>query len=68
LLREENEVTNIQMLEKMRGPDGFRQFGPAKVQRMFKLSYGQAITWMDWLTEDGFAERDIDRPWEVRLI
>ena len=61
-------MTYPEMLEKMRGPDGFRQFGPAKVQRMFMLSYGKAITWMDWLTEEGYAERDAERPWEVRLL
>lgn len=57
-----------EMLEKMRGPEGFHQFGVAKVQRMFFLSFGQADDWIGWLIETGAAERIDDRPWEVRLL
>ena len=61
-------MTNEEMLEKMRGPEGFRQFGPSKVQRMFNLNYGRAVEWIEWLIGFGFAERIDDRPWEVRLL
>ena len=61
-------MTNLEMLEKMRGPEGFHQFGPSKVQRMFKLSYVRAVDWMEWLVGFGLAERIEGRPWEVRLL
>lgn len=60
-------MTNHEMLEKMRGQDGFHQFGASKVQRMFFLSWGAAYRWMDWLVDEGHAERITDRPWEVIL-
>jgi len=61
-------MTNLEMLEKMRGPEGFHQFGPSKAQRMFNLNYGRAVEWIEWLVGSGKAERIDDRPWEVRLI
>ena len=61
-------MTNEEMLEKIRGKDGFRQFGVSKVQRMFLISRDAAYRWMDWLVDEGHAERIEDRPWEVRLI
>lgn len=61
-------MTNLEMLEKMRGPEGFHQFGPSKVQRMFNLNYGRAVEWIEMLVISGVAERIDDRPWEVRLI
>jgi hypothetical protein len=61
-------MTNLEMLEKMRGPEGFHQFGPSKVQRVFGLPYGKAIEWIEWLVGSGKAERIEDRPWEVRLL
>jgi hypothetical protein len=61
-------MTYPEMLEKMRGPEGFHQFGMAKVQRMFFLSWAAAYRWMDWLVDEGHAERIADRPREVRLI
>ncbi len=61
-------MTNLEMLEKMRGPEGFHQFGPSKVQRMFGLPYCKAADWIEWLVGSGKAERIDDRPWEVRLI
>ena len=61
-------MTNLEMLEKMRGPEGLHQFGPSKVQRMFGLPYGKAAEWVDWLVDNGYSERIDDRPWEVRLI
>lgn len=61
-------MTNLEMLEKMRGPEGFHQFGPSKVHRMFGLPYGKAIEWIEWLVGSGKAERIEGRPWEVRLI
>ena len=61
-------MTNEGMLEKMRGPEGFHQFGPSKVQRMFVIGWNAASRWMDWLVDNGHAERIDDRPWEVRLL
>ena len=61
-------MTNLEMLEKMRGPEGFHQFGPSKVQRMFNLNYGRAVEWIEWLIGFGLAERIDGRPWEVRLL
>lgn len=61
-------MTNLEMLEKMRGPEGFRQFGASKVQRMFNLNYGRAVEWIELLVGFGLAERIDDRPWEVRLL
>ena len=61
-------MTNEEMLIEMRSARGFRQFGASKVQRMFGLSYGKAIEWMEWLVSAGSAERIEDRPWEVRLL
>ena len=61
-------MTNLEMLEKMRGPEGFHQFGPSKVQRMFNLNYGRAVEWIELLVISGVAERIDDRPWEVRLL
>ena len=61
-------MTNLEMLEKMREPEGFHQFGPSKVQRMFGLPYSKAADWVYWLVDNGHAERIDDRPWEVRLL
>ena len=61
-------MTDLEMLEKMRGPEGFLQFGPSKVQRMFNLNYGRAVEWIELLVGFGLAERIDDRPWEVRLL
>ena len=61
-------MTDLEMLEKMRGPEGFRQFGSAKVMRMFGLPYSKAVELVEWLVDNGHAERIDDRPWEVRLI
>ena len=61
-------MTNLEMLEKMRGPEGFHQFGPSKVQRMFNLNYGRAVGWIELLVGFDLAERIDDRPWEVRLL
>lgn len=61
-------MTNLEMLEKMRGPEGFHQFGPLKVQLMFNLNYGRAVEWIELLVGFGLAERIEGRPWEVRLL
>ena len=61
-------MTDLEMLEKMRGPEGFHQFGPSKVQRMFNLNYGRAVEWIELLVGFGLAERIDDRPWEGRLL
>ena len=42
-------MTNLEMLEKMRGPEGFHQFGSAKIMRMFGIDYLESYAWMDWL-------------------
>lgn len=60
-------MTNEEMLEKMRGPEGFHQFGAAKVMRMFGIDYLESYAWMDWLIANGHAEPFDDRPLEVRL-
>lgn len=61
-------MTTLEMLEKMRGPEGFHQFGAAKVMRMFGLPYGKAVEWIEWLVGSGKAECIEGRPWEVRLL
>lgn len=58
---------NEEMLEKMRGRDGWHQFGASKVQRLFGLAYAPAAAWIEWLVSHGYAERIEDRPWEVKL-
>lgn len=61
-------MTNDEMLIEMRSARGWRQFGPSKVQRMFGLPYSKAVEWVEWLVDNGHAERIDDRPWEVRLL
>jgi hypothetical protein len=61
-------MTNEEMLQEMRSKRGFHAFSSPKVMRMFGLSYGKAIEWMEWLVSAGSAERIEDRPWEVRLL
>lgn len=61
-------MTNEEMLEKMRGPEGFRQFGSAKIMRMFGIGFLESYAWMDWLVENGHASTIQQSPWEVRLL
>lgn len=61
-------MTNIEMLEKMRGPEGFHQFGSAKVMRLFGMDYLESYVWMGWLVKNGHASTIQQSPWEVRLI
>jgi len=35
---------------------------------MFGLPYSKAVEWVEWLVDNGHAERIDGRPWEVRLI
>ena len=53
------------MLEKMRGPEGFHQFGPSKVQRMFQFEL-RARQSGSSCSLFGVAERIDDRPWEAK--
>ena len=56
------------MLEKMRGPEGFHQFGSAKIMRMFGIGFLESYAWMDWLVQNGHASTIQQSPWEVRLL
>ena len=61
-------MTNLEMLEKMRGPEGFHQFGSAKIMRMFGIDYLESYVWMGWLVKNGHASTIQQSPWEVRLL
>jgi len=65
---EKSKMTNLEMLEKMRGPEGFHQFGSAKIMRMFGIGFLESYAWMDWLVKNGHASTMQQSPWEVRLL
>ena len=61
-------MTNLEMLEKMRGPEGFHQFGSAKIMRMFGIGFSNHMRGWIGFVQNGHASTIQQSPWEVRLL